>query len=59
MVRALQQMGEDTVAEKIELKYIVGPASKFHTVMDKAFAASFILCILVVVYPGCNLTRAE
>ena len=48
VVRALQQMGENTVAERIEQKYI-GAASKFCTVMHKVFAASFAVSIILTV----------
>ena len=50
VVGALQQMGENTVAERIEQKYI-GAASKFHTVvMHKVFAASFAVSIILIVF---------
>ena len=47
VVRALQQMGENRVAERIERKY-TGAASKFHTVMHKVFAASFAVSIILM-----------
>ena len=48
VVRALQQMGENSVAEWIKQKYI-GAASKFYTVIHKVFVASFAVSIILTV----------